>query len=136
MLTDYLFATEDWKEYEETFYLKFGFLLQLVDDLQDIEEDNAAGNHTLMTEADRHQCLERYVNRLLWFTWNEIRSFEPVNPALKGFVLKHCVEISLLSAAMNQQFFANSYLRALEPYLPFSLDFLQKIKKQIPHGKK
>ena len=136
VLTDYLFATEDWKEYEETFYLKFGFLLQLVDDLQDIEEDNAAGNHTLMTEADRHQCLERYVNRLLWFTWNEIRSFEPVNPALKGFVLKHCVEISLLSAAMNQQFFANSYLRALEPYLPFSLDFLQKIKKQIPHGKK
>lgn len=130
VLADYLFAAEEWTEYEEAFYLKFGFLLQLVDDLQDIEEDNAAGSHTLMTEADRRQCLEQYVNRLLWFTWNVIRDFEPVNPALKGFVLKNCVEISLLSAAMNQPFFSRKYIKALEPYLPFSLNFLKKMKKQ------
>ena len=51
VLADYLFATPDWTEYEESFYLKFGFILQLVDDLQDIEEDRKSGSHTLMTEA-------------------------------------------------------------------------------------
>lgn len=130
VLADYLFATTDWTEYEENFYLKFGFLLQLVDDLQDIEEDRKSGSHTLMTEAEKQQKLEQCANRLLWFTWNVIREFNPINPALKGFVLKYCVEISVITAAMNQQFFSGEYLKALEPYLPFSADFLKKMKKQ------
>ena len=130
VLADYLFATTNWTEYEEIFYLKFGFILQLVDDLQDIEEDRKSRSHTLMTEAEKQQKLEQYVNRLLWFTWNVIREFNPINPVLKGFVLKYCVEISLLTAAMNQQFFPMKYLKALEPYLPFSVDFLKKMKKQ------
>lgn len=130
VLADYLFATTKWTDYEESFYLKFGFLLQLVDDLQDIEEDTKSGSHTLMTEAEHRQELEQCTNRLLWFTWSVIREFEPVNPGLKGFVLKNCAEISLLTAAMNQQFFFRKYLKALEPYLPFSVDFLKKMKKQ------
>lgn len=137
VLADYLFATTEWTDYEESFYLKFGFLLQLVDDLQDIEEDQKSGSHTLMTEAARRQGLEQCANRLLWFTWNIIREFNPVNPGLKGFVLKYCVEISLLTAAMSPQFFSKKYLKTLEPYLPFSLDFMKKVKKQeksIPAG--
>lgn len=130
VLADYLFSTSKWTEYEESFYLKFGFLLQLVDDLQDIEEDRKSGSHTLMTESARQQELEQCTNQLLWFTWNVIQEFEPVNPGLKIFVQKNCVGISLLTAAMNQQFFSRKYLKALEPYLPFSVDFLKKMKKQ------
>lgn len=130
VLADYLFATTDWTEYEESFYLKFGFILQLVDDLQDIEEDRKSGSHTLMTEAEKQQKLEQRTNHLLWFTWNVIREFEPVNPELKGFVLKYCVEISLLTATINQQLFPRKYIEALEPYLPFSVDFLKKMMKQ------
>lgn len=130
VLADYLFAATNWTAYEEDFYLKFGFLLQLVDDLQDIEEDRKSGSHTLMTRAMQRQKLEQYTNRLLWFSWNVIRTFEPVNPELKGFVLKYCVEITLLTAAADQQFFPREYLKALEPYLPFSVDFLQRMKNQ------
>lgn len=137
VLADYLFSTVDWLEYEEVFYLKFGFLLQLVDDLQDIEEDRRTGSHTLMTTAYEQQTrirgqqyLEQRVNRLLWFSWNVIREFKPRNPGLKGFILKNCVEITLLTAAINPQFFSKKYLLALEPYLPLSLEFLKKIKKQ------
>lgn len=137
VLADYLFATADWTEYEELFYLKFGFLLQLVDDLQDIEEDRRTGSRTLMTIAYEQQAkakgqpyLEQRVNRLLWFSWNVIREFKPRNPGLKGFVLKNCVGVTLLTAAINPQFFSRQYLTALEPYLPFSLEFLKKVKKQ------
>lgn len=85
--------------------MKFGFILQLVDDLQDIDEDRKSGSRTLMTEAEKQQKLEQCTNRLLWFTWNVIREFNPINSLLKGFVLKYCVEISLMTAAVNQQFF-------------------------------
>ena len=128
VLADYLFSTSDWLEDEEQFYLKFGFILQLVDDLQDIKEDRECGSHTVMTKAEEQKKLERYVNQLLWFSWNMIREFQPKNPTIKGFVLKNCVLIILLAAAMNQQFFTIKYLKALDPYLPFSLEFLKKKK--------
>lgn len=131
VLADYLFATDDWKEYEESFYLKFGFLLQLVDDLQDIEEDQKTGSRTLMTEVKDEQEREACVNRLLWFSRNVITDFKPRNPGLKDFVLKNCVEVTLLSAAMGPQFFSEEYLKTLEPYLPFSLKFL-KNRKTFP----
>lgn len=130
VLADYLFSTGEWLKREEAFYLKFGFLLQLVDDLQDIEEDREAESHTLMTKAAEQRRLEQCVNRLLWFTWKVIREFEPRNPKLKGFVLRYCVEITLLTAAEAPQFFSNEYVKALEPYLPFSLEYLKKMKKQ------
>ena len=92
VLADYLFATQDWREKEEGFYLRFGFLLQLVDDLQDMEEDKKEGSHTLMIKAAEQKRLEGQVNRLLWFIWDTVRAFEPRNPGLKGFVLKNCVD--------------------------------------------
>lgn len=130
VLADYLFASSDWLQEEERFYEKFGFLLQLVDDLQDINEDRGIGSHTLMTQAEEKERLEQCVNHLLWFSWNVICGFNPRNPGIKVFVLKNCVEISLLAAAVNYRFFSAKYLKALEPYLPFSLDFLKKSKKQ------
>lgn len=130
VLADYLFAASDWLQEEEEFYKKFGFLLQLVDDLQDIKEDRETGSHTLMTQAEEQKKLEQCVNHLLWFSWNVIRRFEPKKPRIKGFVLKNCVEISLLAVAINHQFFSMKYLKALEPYLPFSLEFMKKRQKQ------
>lgn len=127
VLADYLFATRRWAEDEEDFYLKFGFILQLADDLQDMEEDRKAGGHTLMTAA-RGKRLEERVNRLLWFTWNVVGGFEPKNPALKGFVLENCVKMILFSAAVNGQYFPIDYLKALEPYLPFSLEYIKKAR--------
>lgn len=130
VLTDYLLAADDWMEEEEKFYLKFGFILQLVDDLQDIEEDGKAGSHTLMTDAAGYKQLQERVNRLLWFTWNVIGEFEPRKSRLKGFILKNCVSISLLAAVTNARFFSKEYIKALEPYLPVSGEFIKKMKKQ------
>ena len=135
VLADYLFATQDWREKEEGFYLRFGFLLQLVDDLQDMEEDKKEGSHTMMIRAAERKRLEGQVNRLLWFIWDTVRDFEPRNPGLKGFVLKNCVEITLLSAAMNAQHFLKEYIKELEPYLPLSVEFIKKMKKQQKKGK-
>lgn len=138
MLADYLFATADWREWEEEFYLKFGFMLQMVDDLQDMEEDGRAGSRTLMTNAAGEKRLEEQINRLLWFIWNEISAFAPKNPDLKDFVLKNCVGISMLSAvavgnsggSARGNFLSKEYIKALEPYLPVSAEFIKRMKIQ------
>lgn len=135
VLADYLFSTADWREDEERFYRKFGFLLQLVDDLQDMEEDIKAGSSTLITEAEGEQELEACVNRLLWFSWNVIAEFKPRNSQLKEFVLKNCIGITLLAALLNQQSFSGEYIKKLEPYLPFSADFVARMKKsRVPYA--
>lgn len=138
VLADYLFATADWREREEEFYLKFGFMLQLVDDLQDMEEDGRAGSRTLMTNAAGEKRLEEQINRLLWFIWNEISAYAPKNPDLKDFVLKNCVGISMLSAVAvgssgggaRRNFLSKEYIKALEPYLPVSAEFIKRMKIQ------
>lgn len=130
VLADYFFATMDWAEKEEDFYLKLGFILQLVDDLQDMEEDRKEGSHTLMTLA-RGKGLEKRVNHLLWFAWNVLRDFEPKNPGPKAFVLENCVKVILLSAAGNGQYFSKDYLKTLESYLPFSLEYIKRGKIEL-----
>ena len=82
-----------------------------------------------MTEAEGQRELEECVNRLLWFSRNAIIDFKPRNPGLKNFVLKNCVDVTLLAAAMNPQFFSEGYLTELEPYLPFSLKFLKNMNR-------
>ena len=108
-MADYLFATEDWREQEEKFYLKFGFILQLVDDLQDIEEDEKAGSHTLMTNAAKEKRLEEQVNRI---------SILPASAAGSA------------GGGSRKVFFPEGYLKALEPYLPVSIEFIKRMKIQ------
>lgn len=130
VVADYLFSTRYWTREEENFYRKFGFLLQLIDDLQDMEEDGNSGSRTLMTQCAARQDRERCVNRLLWYSWNVIRGFEPVNPGLREFVLKNCVAIILATVGMNGPYFSKAYLEELEPYMSFSIDFLKKMAKR------
>lgn len=130
VVADYLFSTPHWTQEEETFYRKFGFLLQMIDDLQDIEEDKRSGNRTLMAECRELPVREKYVNRLLWYSWRVITEFEPVNPRLKEFILKNCVAIILDAVCVNAQFFSKAYLETLKPYLLFSAEFLRKTGKR------
>lgn len=91
-----------------------------------------------MTNAAKEKRLEEQVNRLLWFIWSEISAFVPKNPRLKEFVLKNCIEISILSASavgsagggIRKGFFSEGYLKALEPYLPVSIEFIKRMKIQ------
>ena len=130
VVADYLLSTPHWTQKEEKFYRKFGFLLQLIDDLQDIEEDRRSGNRTLMAQCRELSVREKYVNRLLWYSWRVLTEFEPVNPRMKEFVLKNCVAIILDAASVNAQFFSKAYLEELQPYMLFSVEFIRKTGKR------
>ena len=119
VLADYLFATDDWNEYEERFYLKFGFLLQLVDDLQDIEEDKKTGSRTLMTQKTTILLLltisSPYISgahkkRILFFLLMELPHHD------KDALLK----VNEL-AEMMPEYFSRPVLDKLNRFLPLAL---------------
>lgn len=130
VLADYFFSTREWNRGEEEFYLKFGLLLQLVDDLQDRAEDDREGSRTLMTEAAREGRLEQLANQLMWFAKEVISGFTPHSKDIKPFVLRHCVSVTMIAVAMSQDDFSKKYIRRMEEYLPFSLKFFKKISKK------
>lgn len=122
---DYLFSIDldeaSMTEEEKAFYLSFGLILQLADDLQDIKEDRKNHIRTLMTFCQRKRRREATVNRLLHFTQSCITDFHPKNPELKPFVLQNCRLLLLTAVAQNTKYFSGKYLKKVEPYLPLSL---------------
>lgn len=122
---DLFLVTED----ELSFYLSFGLILQLMDDLQDMTEDRKNHSQTLMTSCKNKKQLEFIVNRLLHFTHFSIADFSPKNEELHTFTLQNCQLLLLTTVAKNAKFFSKEYLKKLEIHLPFSISFLDKIQK-------
>lgn len=116
-------VTED----EMYFYLAFGLVLQLADDLQDLEEDRKKHAQTLATICRGKKARERFANKLFHFAWDCISGFSPRNPKLHRFILRNCQTMLLVSAAQNTKYFSKRYLEMLEPYLPVSLSYIKRV---------
>lgn len=128
---DYLFASSNRREEDTDFYLKFGFLLQVVDDLQDICDDLKDESKTLMTYHYREGSLEAVVNKLLHYTYAIFQEFLPKNPKLKEFMMQNCFTMILITVASNQAYFSRDYLVEIERYLPFQQDYLKGLSISI-----
>ena len=129
---DYLFSIDfDFSsvtEEEMIFYLYFGLILQLADDLQDIAEDKKNHSQTLMSYTKTKDQLEHTVNRLFHFTHTCILNFSPRNTQLHTFTLQNCELMLLAAIAKNAKYFSKAYLEKIEQHLPFSISFLEKAK--------
>jgi len=128
---DYLFASLDRRDEDTDFYLKFGFLLQVIDDLQDICDDLKDESKTLMTYHYTEGSLEAVVNKLLHYTNAIFQGFFPKNSKLKEFMMQNCFTIILITVASNQAYFSRKYLKEIERYLPFQLDYLKGLSIAI-----
>lgn len=128
VLLDYLFHVDIIRPEEVSFYLKFGLILQLSDDLQDIEEDCREGNRTLMSNAAECGTLEQAVNRLLHFSWHVMSEFSPQNDRLKEFAIKNCLQMILSTTVTCRSHFSDGYLRQVEAYLPWHLSYYKNFQ--------
>lgn len=126
---DYLFSMDfevaSVTEEERYFYLCFGLILQLADDLQDIAEDKKKHSQTMITVCHRKRELEATVNRLLHFAQTCMTGFSPRNPELHKFMLQNCQIMLLAAVAKNARYFSKTYLEKLEPHLPMSFQQFQ-----------
>lgn len=126
VLIDYFFTVPRMKKEEIYFYLKFGFLLQLADDLQDVKEDKKSGSQTLMGKRAEEETLEEAVNHLLHYTHKIFAEFTPINDGLKSFMEQHCYTMVVAAALANSEYFSKDYIRKLERFFPVHVEYMQK----------
>lgn len=127
VLMDRFFVHKDITEEDLLFYLKFGFFLQLADDLQDIKEDSIHGNKTLFTIDLSFENEENLVNKMLHYVHQIFETFHVENIIFKNFILRNCYLLIYTSVTGSKEFFSNDYLGSIERYLPVSFNFLDHL---------
>lgn len=118
---------------ESEFCIGYGVLLQLADDLQDVKEDLVNNHMTVMSQLAGHYKLDSIVNKLMNFTINVIDDFKKLenNLKIKNMIKNNCIMLILFSVALSKEFFSKEYVKEKEKYLPFTVEYIEKIKKNI-----
>ena len=129
VLIDRYIADARINDRELRFYLGYGFILQLADDLQDISVDLREGNQTLFTLGSGSKTPEKVVNQLLHFTDRLFSEHELPNEEFQIFMRQSTVYLILMSANMSREHFSESYLKTLEQHCPVSFSFLERYIK-------
>lgn len=132
VLIDGYLVKKEITENDLLFYLKFGFFLQLADDLRDIKEDSANGNQTILTLDYQFEQQEKIVNKMLHFVHGIMHSYPAENNLFKDFILSNCYQLIFSSVTESREFFSNDYLNNLEQYLPVTYSFLDNVKHNQP----
>lgn len=131
VLIDRCFVDHELTEEDALFYLGFGFMLQLADDLQDIQNDLDNESYTLFTRNTETLKEELLVNKLLNFTAGLMDKYHAPNDNFKDFIFNCSCLLIYTSASGSRTFFSQEYLDKLEAFMPVSFDFLENIKKDL-----
>lgn len=118
---------------ELEFCIGYGMLLQLADDLQDVKEDLLNNHMTVMSQLAGHYKLDSIVNKLISFTMNIIEDFRELenNKKIKNMIKDNCIMLILFSVALNKEFFSKEYVKEKEKYLPFTIEYIERLKKNL-----
>lgn len=118
---------------ELEFCIGYGMLLQFADDLQDVKEDLVNNHMTIMSQLSGHYNLDFIVNKLINFTINVIDDFKKLenNNKIKNMIKDNCIMLILFSVVLSKEFFSKEYVKEKEKYLPFTIEYIEKLKKNL-----
>jgi hypothetical protein len=113
----------------------YGVVLQLIDDLQDIREDTAAGHSTVFTRVCRTGPLDGVTNRLINFTCETIRLLDGLSSgggtSLSGLIEGSCIFLILEAVARYSHLFSGAYLRMAEEFSPLRFSYLGGLHDRV-----
>lgn len=121
-----------------SFYLGFGFFLQLTDDLQDIKEDSLSGNQTIFTLGLSCEKEEQIVNRMFHFIHGLMKEDRPDQDAFRDFILSNCYLLIYASVFRSRDYFSTDFLKRIEKSFPVTLSSYDRIRQdrmEIREGK-
>lgn len=120
---------------EEMFSCGYGFLLQLGDDLQDIKDDLKNDHITIMSQLAGKYYLDAIVNKLINLTIKVVDDAECFvcknTNELKELIKNNCIYMILFAIIDNKEYFTHEYLENIKNYLPFTIEFCEKLKVDI-----
>lgn len=122
------------KYQEADFCFGYGVALQLLDDLQDLNEDRAAGHRTIFTLSAAANRMDRVTNRLWAFLHCTMRSLHCFDSAkgheLRGLIRNSGMTMILNSMAEYADLYPGRYLHYMESFSPLSFTFLRNNDKE------
>lgn len=118
---------------QEYFLFGYGAYLQLLDDIQDVEEDQAAGLNTIFSKSN--ELLDFKLNKTYWFGERVMRSlplFGGQHLDVFRSLMRKSMDLFIIEAiAQNPDFYSKCYVSEMEDHSPFSFSYIQKQKEQF-----
>jgi len=118
----------------ERFAFGYGVFLQLLDDLQDVETDTAAGHQTLFTRAARRGPLDEATARLARFIDRVLDGADilagPGAADRKDLVRRSCQNLLVGAIADQPRRFTRAFRRSVERQWPFSLAAIRRLRRR------
>jgi hypothetical protein len=116
---------------QRLFSFGHGVFAQLLDDLEDVQEDYAAGRLTIYSQAAGHWPLDALTNRTFHFghkVLERLDCFQIAEP-VKDLIRSGATSILIETASRAEGYYTPAYLRELETHSPFRFSFLAKQRK-------
>jgi hypothetical protein len=116
----------------------YGVLLQLIDDLEDLDEDSAAGCSTPFSRALECRTLEASTNRLFAYMQWCLRLIR-VNadghaPSMSELIGRSCTLLMLEAIAHNNASYSQEYLDYMQQFMPLPLDYFASMHQRAKEG--
>jgi hypothetical protein len=110
-------------------FFGFGVMLQLLDDLQDLPEDRAAGHWTLFTRAAASERLDRLTSQLWDFMSRVLNAMNccagPRAVELRDLIRRSSIMMMQRAMAENADLYSSAYAHRMEQFSPLSFAFLR-----------
>jgi len=122
-------------EAQRHFLYGYGAYLQLLDDIQDVEEDHAAGLMTVFSGSAFRVPLDEKLNKTYWFGEHVMESLEFFNGQhieLFRSLMRRSMDLFITEAiAQVPDAYSQKYVAAFEGFSPFHFSYIRKRKEQF-----
>lgn len=122
-------------ETQRYFLYGYGAYLQLLDDIQDVEEDRAAGLMTVFSRSAFQVQLDERLNKTYWFGEHVMGSLEFFNGQhieLFKSLMRRSMDLFITEAiAQLPDAYSRKYVAAFESFSPFNFSYIRKRKEQF-----
>ena len=117
------------------FLFGYGAYLQLLDDIQDVEEDHAAGLMTVFSESAFRVSLDEKLNKTYWFgehVMESLDSFDGQHIELFKSLMRRSMDLFITEAiAQVPDAYSRKYVTTFEHFSPFHFSYIRKRKDQF-----
>lgn len=117
----------------------FGFVLQLIDDLQDAKEDYANNHMTVFSQSMKKQKLDILTSKLINFTLNglDFDSYQksPYLDDIKKLIIDNTLILVFEAIWENRRCYTRKFIKQYKKFSPFDYRYInrkiKKVKKEI-----
>ncbi len=117
------------------FLFRFGVLLQLIDDLQDIKEDYRSSQRTLVGVLAARNSLDEFTNHLLSYLETVVGPAAEVqaevDPKLQRLIERSCRLLVFEAIAMNETCYSSQYIAMMEHHSPVRFSYLRGVNERL-----